>query len=157
MTYAQTIWQIVLRIVVGTYWIYFSLMKWSDRSWVSDLLSTAASGNYIPGYSQLLKYAASNSGSIAIAITAIETVIGVFILLGILTRVGAAIGTILALNLMLTFAFCRCPWTQDFPLIFWFYFFPIVLNVQVIFDTSSSAFGLQRIVRKVHFSGTPKQ
>ena len=124
---------------------------------VSDLLSIAASNNYVPAYSTLLKYVARSSGSLAIVITAIETVIGAFILFGILTRVGAAIGTILGLNLMLTFAFCRCPWTQDFPLIFCFYFFPIVLNVQVIFDKSSSAFGLQRIVRNVHIPGAPKE
>ena len=154
---AQTAWQIVLRIVVGTYWICFSLMKWFDRSWVGDLLTTAAIGNYVPGYSQIIKYAASNSGSVAITITAVETVIGAFMLLGILTRVGAAVGTVLALNLMLTFVFCRCPWTQDFPMIFWFYFFPIVLNAQLIFDRSSDALGLQRVVRKVLLASTPSK
>ena len=145
----QTIWQVVLRIVVGTYWFYFSFMKWFDRSWVNDLLSTAANGSYIPGYGQLVRFAASNSALVAVAITVVETVIGTFILLGILTRVGAAIGAILDLNLLLTFGLCRCSWTQsDFPLVFWFYFFPIILNVQVMFDKSSSTLGLQRILGK---------
>jgi uncharacterized membrane protein YphA (DoxX/SURF4 family) len=128
-------------------------MKWFDRSWVNDLLSTAANGSYFPGYNQLLKYAASNSSSIAIIVTILEMVIGLLILLGILTRVGATLGAFLGLNLLFTFAFCRCQWTQvDFPLIFWFYFFPIILNLQVAFDKSSGAFGLQRIVGKMHVS-----
>ena len=151
-------WHIVLRIVVGTYWIYFSVMKWFDRSWVSDLLSIAANGSYLPGYNQLLRYAASNPGSIATVITVLETVIGLLILLGILTRVGATLGAFLGLNLLLTFAFCRCQWTQtDFPLVFWFYLFPIILNLQVAFDKSSEAFGLQRIVKNMHLSDASKK
>jgi hypothetical protein len=67
-------------------------------------------------------------------------VIGAVILLGALARIAAAIGTLFDLNLMLTFVFYRCSWTRDFPLIFWFCFFPI-LNVQVMFDNSSSTFG----------------
>jgi uncharacterized membrane protein YphA (DoxX/SURF4 family) len=148
----EMVWYIVVRLVVGTYWIYFSVMKWFDRSWVNDLLSTAANGNYIPGYNQLLRYAASNSGSIAIVVTVLETVIGLLILLGILTRVGATLGALLGLNLLLSFVFCRCQWAQtDFALVFWFYFFPIILNLQVAFDKSSKAFGLQRIVKKYIF------
>jgi len=139
------VWQVVVRMVVGTYWLYFSLMKWFDRSWVSDLLSSAANGNYVPGYSYLLKFAASNSGSIAIFVTILETVIGSMILLGILTRVGAALGTALGLNLLFTFAFCKCTQT-DFPLVFWFYLFPIILNLQLIFDKSDKVFGLRRIM-----------
>jgi len=133
-------------------------MKWFDRSWVSDLLSAAANGNYLPGYNQLLRYAASNSDSIAIIVTILETVIGLLILLGIMTRVGATLGGLLGLNLLLTFAFCRCQLTQtDFPLVFWFYFFPIMLNLQVAFDKSSKQFGLQRIVKKCTFQILPKR
>jgi uncharacterized membrane protein YphA (DoxX/SURF4 family) len=133
-------------------------MKWFDRSWVSDLLSTAANGSYFPGYNQLLKYAASNPASIALVVTILETVIGLLILLGVMTRVGAALGTFLGFNLLLTFAFCRCQWTQtDFPLVFWFYFFPIIVNLQVAFDKSSKAFGLQRIVEKMRLSGASKE
>jgi uncharacterized membrane protein YphA (DoxX/SURF4 family) len=143
-------WQIALRIVVGTYWLYFSFMKWFDRSWVNGLLNAAANGSYLPGYSQLLKYAANNSGPIAIVIMILETVIGAFILLGILVRVGATIGALIGLNLMLTFAFCNCTWTQtDFPLIFWFYLLPIILNIQVAFDKSHSTLGLLRMLRKI--------
>jgi len=124
-------------------------MKWFDRSWVSDLLHTAASGNYVPGYNQLLRYAASNPGSIALVVTILETIIGLSILLGIRTRAGATLGSILGVNLFFTFTFCRCEWAQvDFPLVFWFYFFPIILNLQIIFDNSSAVFGLQRIIAK---------
>jgi len=143
----------MLRIVVGTYWIYFSVMKWFDRSWVNDLVSTAANGSYIPGYSELVKFASNYTGSLVIAITVVEAIIGTFILLGVSTRVGAAIGAFLGLNLMLTFAFCRCSWMQeDFPLVFWFYLFPIVLNLELIFDNSSNSFGLRKVLRKIHHS-----
>jgi uncharacterized membrane protein YphA (DoxX/SURF4 family) len=127
-------------------------MKWFDRSWVGNLLNAAADGSYIPLYNQLLKYAAANSGILALVITILETTIGVLILLGVMTRVGGTIGALIDLNLLLTFGFCRCSWTQtDFPLTFWFYFFPLILNVQVIFDKSSRTFGLLRILRKTHF------
>jgi uncharacterized membrane protein YphA (DoxX/SURF4 family) len=130
-------------------------MKWFDRSWIDGLLNTAANSSYIPGYSQLLQYSADYSGSIAIAVTMIEAVIGTFIILGILTRIAGALGALLDLNLLLTFAFCRCPWAQsDFPLVFWFYSFPIVLNVDLVFDNSSSAFGLRRILQKLRHSRT---
>jgi uncharacterized membrane protein YphA (DoxX/SURF4 family) len=113
-------------------------------------LNAAANGSYLPGYSQLLKYAANNSGPIAIVIMILETVVGAFILLGILVRVGATIGALIGLNLMLTFALCRCTWTQtDFPLIFWFYLLPIILNIQVAFDKSHSTFGLLKMLRKI--------
>ena len=139
--------------MVGTYWIYFSVMKWFDRSWVNDLVSTAANSSYIPGYSQLLKFIANYIGSLAIAITVVEAIIGVSILLGVLTRVGASIGAFLGLNLMLTFAFCRCSFAQDdFPLVFWFYFFPIILNLELIFDNSNSSFGLQEVLHRMRHS-----
>ena len=128
-------------------------MKWFDRSWVNDLVSTAANGSYIPGYSELVKFASNYTGSLVIAITVVEAIIGTFILLGVSTRVGAAIGAFLGLNLMLTFAFCRCSWMQeDFPLVFWFYLFPIVLNLELIFDNSSNSFGLRKVLRKIHHS-----
>jgi uncharacterized membrane protein YphA (DoxX/SURF4 family) len=135
---------------MGAYWIYFSSMKWFDRSWAKDLFITADNGNYIPGYSQVLTYAANYSGTIAIAVTIIESIIGACILLAILTRVAATIGAFLDLNLMLTFAFCRCHSTQaDFPLVFWFYFLPLILNVLLALDESGYTYGLQGVVQSV--------
>ena len=146
----QTLRQLIVRTVVGTYWIYFSVTKWFDRSWVNDLVNVAAKGNYLPGYNQLLKFASNYTGSIAVAFTLVEAIIGAFILLGISTRVGAAIGAFLGLNLLLTFGFCRCSWTQqDFPLVFWFYLFPIVLNVELTLDNSGNSLGVWKALRKI--------
>ena len=145
------LWQIALRLAVGIYWIYFSYSKWFDRSWVKDLLGTAAQGSYIPFYGQLLKnIALPNWGAVAIGITILEGAVGLMILLGFLTRIAAILGTLLSLNLTLTFTLCKCPWTEaDFPLVFWFYFAPLLLNIQVIFDQSSNLFGLQRLVKRI--------
>ena len=146
-------WQLMFRIVVGLYWIYFSVMKMVDRSWVNDLLNNAANGSYIPGYSQLLKFVSNYADPLAIVVTLVEAIIGGLILLGVATRIGAAIGAFLGANLMLTFVFCKCSWTQgDFPLVFWFYFFPIVLNLELIFDSSHSSFGLWIALRKLRHS-----
>ena len=142
-------WQVTLRLIVGAYWIFFSYSKWSDRSWVRDLLGTAAQGSYIPIYGQILRSLASpNWSTLAIAITIVEAAVGLMILLGLFTRIAAAVGAFLGLNLTLTFSFCNCPWTSDFQLVFWFYFAPTLLNVQLIFDQSSNIFGLQKILKK---------
>jgi len=137
----------MLRLIVAFYWIFFSYQKWFDRSWVRDLLSTAAQSSYIPFYTQFLNHLAlPNWSSVALGVTILEGAIGVMMLLGWLTRIAAALGTLLSLGLTFTFALCKCPWTEaDFPLVFWFYFAPLLLNVQVIFDKSSNRFGLQRL------------
>jgi len=143
-------WQIVLRLTVGGYWMFFSYSKWFDRTWTHDILATAAAGNNIPLYRDLLQIAAPNWAAVAFFITILEGIIGALLVVGLFTRLAAVAGTLLGLNLFLTFTFCSCPWTNDFPLVFWFYFGPLLLNVQLIFDKSSNVYGIGRFFRQGH-------
>jgi uncharacterized membrane protein YphA (DoxX/SURF4 family) len=144
----QLAWQTILRIIMGVYWLDFSYQKWFDRTWVKNLLSTAAQGNYIPVYGTLLREIASpNWWTVSLVVMVLEAVVGSMILLGIFTRVAATIAALMSLGLILTFCFCNCPWTNDFLLTFWFYFGPFLLNVQLIFDRSSESTGLRRILK----------
>jgi uncharacterized membrane protein YphA (DoxX/SURF4 family) len=87
---------------------------------------------------------------VATAVTVVESTIGLLLLLGILTRIAAGIGAFNALNLTLTFSFCRCPWVEaDFPLVFWFYLSSFLLNIQVIFDSSSRLLGVSEVLGRV--------
>lgn len=144
----QLAWHTILRVIMGAFWLDFSYQKWFDRTWVKDLLSTAAQGNYIPVYGTLLREIASpNWWTVSLVVMVLEAVVGSMILLGLFTRVAATVGVLMSLGLTLTFCFCNCPWTNDFLLVFWFYFGPFLLNVQLIFDQSSESTGLQRILR----------
>jgi uncharacterized membrane protein YphA (DoxX/SURF4 family) len=144
------IWQVVLRLIVGGYWLYFSYQKWFDRTWVKDMVAAAAQGSYIPFYREFLQTVAlPNWETLALLITIAEGVVGLMILLGFLTRIAAAVGAFITANLIVSFTFCTCAWAvSDFPLVFWFYFSALILNIQLIFDKSSKTFGLQRFMKK---------
>lgn len=134
-------------MVVGGYWVFFSHQKWFDRSWVERTINTAAQGNYLPVYSQILKQlVVPNSSTLALLTTILEAAVGFMLILGILTRIAAIVGSLIDINLTMIFGFCNC--TADFPLVFWFYFAPFLLNVQLIFDRSSEAFGIQTLVKR---------
>lgn len=148
------VWQILLRLIVGFYWIYFSSQRWFSPFGVKNTLITAATGNYLPVYGDVLRsIVAADWQNLMISVTVLESVVGFMILLGLLTRVAAAVGALHALNLTLTFTFCNCPWAEaDFQLTFWFYFAPLLLNVQVAFDQSSNLVGVQRLVTRLRQS-----
>jgi uncharacterized membrane protein YphA (DoxX/SURF4 family) len=98
--------------------------------------------------------AGQNWEMLALMITLVEAGVGLMILSGFLTRIAAIVGAFLSVNLTMTFVLCNCPWVvADFPLIFWFYFAPLMLTVQVFFDESSSVFGLDRLFKRI--AGTP--
>ena len=145
------LWQFSLRVAVGAYWLFFSSQRWFDVSWARDLLTVAAEQNYLPVYGDALRIlVVPNWLFAAIAVTVVESTIGILLLLGILTKIAAGLGAFNALNLTLTFSFCRCPWVEaDFPLVFWFYFSALLLNVQVIFDSSSRLLGVSRLFGRV--------
>lgn len=144
------IWQIILRLIVGGYWLYFSYQKWFDRTWVKDMVAAAAQGSYIPFYREFLQtIVLPNWETLALLITVAESAVGLMILLGFLTRIAAAVGAFIIANLIVSFTLCTCAWAvSDFPLVFWFYFSALILNIQLIFDQSSKTFGLQRFMKK---------
>ncbi|MEM1943747.1 MAG: DoxX family membrane protein [Candidatus Caldarchaeum sp.] len=127
------LWSLLLRLAVGGFWLFFASQRWLDRAWVKPLLETAAEGNYLPFYGNLLRQAAQSWETVALAATVAETIVGVMILLGFFPRAAAAAGALIALNLWLTFSFCSCPWnTTDAPQVFWFYFSAFLLNLVVL-------------------------
>ncbi|MDJ0270211.1 MAG: hypothetical protein NXY59_06685 [Aigarchaeota archaeon] len=146
----QLAWQLMLRLSIGIYWLYFASQRWLDISWVERLLKTAAEGNYVPLYGDILRATVAWSWeNIARIITIAETAVGLMVILGILVNVAGAIGALIGLNLLATFAFCSCPWNEsEFPLVFWFYFAPILLNMQLIFDRSSEIISVTRLFRR---------
>lgn len=135
---------------MGGYWLFFSSQRWSDRSWLKDLVNTAAQGNYVPFYGDVLRvFVAPNWEMIALVATVLETGVGLMILFGVFTRIAGVLGAFDNLNLTLTFSFCRCPWAEaDLPLVFWFYFAAMLLNVQIAFDQSSKTIGIQRFLNR---------
>ncbi|MBI4257344.1 MAG: DoxX family membrane protein [Thaumarchaeota archaeon] len=143
-------WQLMLRIIVGGYWLFFSSQRWFDRSGVQVLVNTAAQGNYVPFYGDVLRiFVSPNLEATAIAITVLETTVGLMIILGVFIKIAGLIGAFVNLNLTLTFSFCQCPWAEaDFPLVFWFYFAPMLLNLQIVLDKSANVIGIQRLFAK---------
>lgn len=145
------LWQLTLRVFVGSYWIFFSSQRWFTPYVVKDITVTAAQGNYLPVYGQLLRAVVlSNPELTILAVTILESLVGFMILLGVLPKVASVIGALHGLNLTLTFSFCTCPWVEaDFPLTFWFYFSAFLLNMQILFDKSSKQLGIQSLLGKV--------
>lgn len=141
-------WELALRGILGFYWLYFSSQKWFDQAWAQGLLATAAEGNYLPLYGDILRLAVAPGGrATVVAVTLLEATLGILILAGFLIRPAGVVGALHSLALALTFTFCTCPWTQtDLAFTFWFYFTPALLNLQVAWDTSSNTLGLQRLL-----------
>ena len=142
---AEFAWQMTLRFVVGGYWLLFSYQKWFDRSWVGEMLRNAAYDNYVPVYGAFLRNViVPNSQIVALLVTIIEAAVGLVIILGVAIRTASIVGCMMDLNLLLTFG----PSTNDFPLIFWFYFTPLLLNLQLYFDVSHEMVGLRALTTR---------
>ncbi|HEY8812155.1 MAG TPA: DoxX family membrane protein [Candidatus Dormibacteraeota bacterium] len=123
------LWRGVFRIVVGIFWLYFASQKWGDVGWMRPLIQDAAAFNPIPGLHELLAVVvAPNWFIFAIAEAVAETVVGVFLVLGLATRKAAALGLLLALNLALVVAFE----TNDLGLR-WLYYLAVLINAELIF------------------------
>ncbi len=133
MSRTADVWAFVLRISVGGFWLYFASQRWFDISWVRELFTTAAYNNYTPLYGDLLRGLVDSWLIIAYGVTAAETVIGLMLVLGIYPRLAGGAGAFIAANLLLTFSFCTCPWNAaDAPMVFWFYFAAVILNLAVL-------------------------
>jgi uncharacterized membrane protein YphA (DoxX/SURF4 family) len=127
------LWAFALRLSTGLFWLFFASQRWLDISWVRDLFTTAAVNNYLPVYGVLLRTLMDSWYYVALFVTVAETAIGLMLVLGIFPRLAGGVGALIALNLLLTFSFCDCPWnTADAPMVFWFYFSAFLLNLAVV-------------------------
>lgn len=121
-------WPSLFRIVVGLYWLYFASTKWQGVGWVRGLMQSAGAANPIPGLHELLvQVVAPNWFLFAVLQTIGETVVAVFLILGLATRWAAVLGTLLAAGLALVVAFE----VQDDGFR-WLYYLAVLANAQII-------------------------
>ena len=124
---------LALRLSRGFFWLFFASQRWLDISWARDLFTTAAVNNYLPVYGALLRTLMDSWYYAALFVTVAETAIGLMLVLGIFPRLAGGVGALIALNLLLTFSFCNCPWnTADVPIVFRLYFLVTFLNLAVL-------------------------
>jgi len=122
------VWPSVFRITVGLFWLYFASTKWQGVGWVRSLLQSAGQANPIPGLHELLiQVVAPNWLFFAVAQTVGETVVGVFLILGLATRWAGIVGFLLAVGLALVVAFEVHD--DGFR---WLYYLAVLVNAQVI-------------------------
>jgi uncharacterized membrane protein YphA (DoxX/SURF4 family) len=123
------IWRAVFRIVVGVFWLYFASPKWGGVAWMQPLIQHAPAVNPIPGLHELLAVVvAPNWFLFAIAQAIAETIVGVFLVLGLATRKAAVLGLLLALNLALVVAFESTDLGYR-----WLYYLAVLINAELIF------------------------
>jgi uncharacterized membrane protein YphA (DoxX/SURF4 family) len=123
------LWRGVFRVVVGVFWLYFASQKWGGVGWMQPLIQGAAAANPIPGLHELLAVVvAPNWFAFAVAEAVAETIVGVFLVLGLATRKAAVVGLLLALNLALVVAFEVSDIGSR-----WIYYLTVLVNAELIF------------------------
>lgn len=128
-------WQSLFRLLVGVYWLYFAATKWPvdlglsnhGIDWVHPIMVTVSRVEPIDPVRQLMvQVVLPNWQVFAIAQTVGETLVGALLILGLLTRPAALLGTLLAIGLSLTIAFAD----TDVGLR-WLYYLPILASFEV--------------------------
>ncbi len=98
--------QAVIRIGAGVFWLYFASRAWNGVGWMQPLLVQSAVQNPIPGLHELLlQVVVPHWFGFALAFAGAETLVGLLLLLGLLSRGAAWIGVLLALALAVTVGF----------------------------------------------------
>lgn len=135
-------WRAVFRATVGLFWLYFASQKWQGVAWMKPLMRAAADANPIPGLHEFLeRVVMPNWQLFALGQAAGETVVGVFLILGLATRWSAIAGFLLALNLALTVAFA----VPDVGLR-WLYYLAVLVNAELVFaEPGALALGRTRL------------
>ena len=122
----QAAWASVFRIVVGLFWLYYASQKWQGVGWLHSLMISTAKADPIPGLHEfLVQVAVPNWSLFAVAQGAGETVVAVFLIIGLGTRWAAVLGLLLAINLALTVAFAADPGFR------FLYYLAVLINVIV--------------------------
>src|SRR4029077_17903725 len=102
--------------------------KWQSVDWVKGLLESAAKDNPIPGLHEILaSVVAPNWFFFAVAQTVGETVVAIFLIIGLATRWAAIVGLLLAAGLALTVGFE----VKDDGFR-WLYYLAVLINAQII-------------------------
>lgn len=113
---------------MGSYWLYFATQKWNGVGWMRNLIEAAPASNPIPGLHEFLSLVvAPNWYPFAIAESVGETMVGLFLILGLATRRAAIVGLLLSLNLALVVAFEVAD-----PGVRWLYYLAVLVNAELV-------------------------
>ena len=124
----QELWASLFRIAVGLYWLYFASQKWQGIGWMRPVIESAARVNPIPGLHEfLVSIVVPHWMLFALAQSVGETVVAIFLILGLAARWAGVLGLLLAANLALTVAFAVGD--DGFR---WLYYLAVLANAQVI-------------------------
>ena len=127
----------LLRVAVGSMWWQQSLWKIPPnfdglRFWMQNMVDHGA----IPLQSQLVgSLVIPNMPVFGPLVYALEVVIGVSLILGLLTRAGAALGALMALNLWLGLYSAPNEWP-------WTYAFLVIIQIGYFIDPPGRSLGL---------------
>jgi len=139
------VWLVIARELTGLYWLYFGVQKWSNYGWVQDTLRNAALNNPIPLYGEFLRnLVLPNWAFITVLETVAETLVGLGLIFGLLSRLCGVVGVLMAANLTLAMAFSF----PDFALIFWYYALSLILNLTVLLSDTGRIFGLDQFIAR---------
>ena len=121
-------WASAFRIAIGLYWLYFASQKWQGIAWMRPVMESAARMNPIPGLHEfLVAIVLPHWMLFALAQSIGETVVAIFLVLGLAARWAGVLGLLLAANLALTVAFAVND--DGFP---WLYYLAVLANAQVL-------------------------
>lgn len=138
------LWIAILRVIVGSYWLYFSSQKWFNTSWVKPILDESARTNPIPLVRNLIStLVISNWQAITAIQTILEATIGLLLLVGLLTRVAGILGALLATTLLVCFS-----GFADIALVFWFYLLSATASLTVAISDAGKTVGLDGLIAK---------
>lgn len=135
----------LLRLVLGTMWWQQSLWKVPRNYdgliyWMKQMVDHAA----IPLQSVLVRQVVlPNIGVFGPVVYAIEVAIGISLMLGALSRLGASLGTLMAVNLWLGLYSAPGEWP-------WTYGFLVILQLLFIIDPPGRNLGVDVLVPKRH-------
>lgn len=123
-------WQSVFRIGVGFFWLFFAYQSWVGGGPSPNVVQGGFVANPVPGVHELLvQVVLPNWTWFSLLQTAGEVIVGASLILGLFTRLGAVIGTVLALNLALTVAFVEPSIVNR-----WVYYLLALANVELAFN-----------------------
>jgi uncharacterized membrane protein YphA (DoxX/SURF4 family) len=154
---AQHLWQWIGRLIIGAMWWQQSLWKippyYTDnpgvedsglRHWVMEMINNAAFGLQ-RGFVQNVVLPHFNL--FAPQVYTIEVVIAASLMLGLFTRLGAALGALMAINLWLGLYRASYEWP-------WTYFFMIVVMTNFVVFRAGRSLGIDAIItRKLQSNG----
>ncbi len=142
----------LLRLIVGVLWWQQSLWKIPPNYggliyWMKQMVAHAA----IPLQSRLVEQVVlPDIGLFAPIVYLVEVAIGVSLMLGLLTRLGALAGAAMALNLWLGLYSAPGEWP-------WTYFFLIVIQILFLIDPPGRCLGADKLIEgRVRRGGTAR-